>query len=198
MKNLKTALTVVAAVFVSSAVMATGNLKVNVVPGINNKAVVHIENATVSKYEVEIHSINGEIVYYNEIKVPSKAHSQAYDFSMIKDGEYILEIKDDNEKEVSTLNISNGKVKVLNQQKNVEPFFTMKGDQLHLSYLNFAMEDVKLMVYDNSTNDLIYSKKLGGNFAVNHGLDFSKANGGKYNTVLVSGNNSYEYEVAKK
>jgi len=74
MKNLKTVLTIFATVFVSGAVLATGNLKVNVVPGINNKAVVHIKNATDTKYEVEIQSTDGEIVYYNQTKAPSKVH----------------------------------------------------------------------------------------------------------------------------
>ncbi|HKL32876.1 MAG TPA: hypothetical protein VJ919_10090 [Tangfeifania sp.] len=198
MKNLRTVLTIAALVFVSGAVMATGNLKVNIVPGSGDKAVVHIENATDSKYEVELHSVNGEIVYYNETRTPSKTHSQAYDFSMIKDGEYVLEIKVDNEKELSTLSIKNGKVEVLNQQKEVEPFFTMKGDQLELSYLNFGSENVKLLVYDNNSRNVLYSKNLGDDFAINYGLDFSKLKNGKYDAVLLSANNSYEYEVAIK
>lgn len=198
MKNLKTVLAFVVAVFISGAAMATGNLKVNIIPGEKDEAVIRIENATNSKYEVELLSENGEIVYYNETKTPSKIHSQAYDFSMIEDGEYFLEIKVDNEKEVSILNIKNGKVEVLNQQKKVEPFFNMNGKQLELSYLNFANEDVRLLVYDRSTQDLLYSKTLGGEFAINYGLDFSKLKEGEYDAVLLSDNNFYDYTVAIK
>jgi len=117
---------------------------------------------------------------------------------MIRDGEYILEIKVDKEKEVSTLYIRNGKVKVLNQQKKVEPFFSMKGDKLELSYLNFAKEDLKFFVYDNNTRELLYEKNLDSGFAVHYALDFSMLESGKYNAVLAGENDFYEYEVAIK
>jgi hypothetical protein len=75
---------------------------------------------------------------------------------MLEDGKYNFTVKVENEKEVNRLKIKNGKVEVLNQWKEVEPFFTMKDNRLELSYLNFGQKNVKLMVYDSSTQELLY------------------------------------------
>lgn len=198
MKNLKTVLGIVALVFISGAVMATGNLKVNIIPGEDEEAVVHINNATHSIYEVELKNDEGNIVFYKETKTPSKMYSQAYDFSMIKEGEYILEVKVGDEKEVSILKLANGKVEVHKQWKEIEPFFTMKEDKLELSYLNYAQEDLKLLIYDNNTRELLFEKKFEPEFAVHYALDFSNLKSGKYDAVLASDNNFYEYKVAIK
>jgi hypothetical protein len=198
MKNLKTVLGIVALVFISGAVLATGNLKVNIIPGENEEAVVHIKNATHSMYEVELKNDEGNVVFYKETKTPSKLYSQAYNFSMVEDGEYFMQVKVGSEKEVFTLNISNGKVEVLDQRKVVEPFFTMQGKKLELSYLNFAQEDLRLLVYNNYTRELLYEKELEPGFAVHFALDFSKLRSGRYDAILAGENEFYEYEVAIK
>jgi hypothetical protein len=191
MKNLKAMFTVVALVFISGAVTATGNLKVNVIPGEKNETVVRISNVNQSHYEIELENENGDIVFYKETNSPSTTYSKLYDFSMLEDGKYNFTVKVENEKEVNRLKIKNGKVEVLNQWKEVEPFFTMKDNRLELSYLNFGQKNVKLMVYDGSTQELLYEKKLDSDFAINYGLDFSKLKSGKYDAVLASENNFY-------
>ena len=198
MKNLKTVLAVVLAVFISGAAMATGNLKVNIVSGENEEAVVHINNATHSIYEVELINDEGNIVFYKETKTPSKLYSQAYNFSMIEDGDYVLEVKVGSEKELSSLKLANGKVEVLKQWKEIEPFFTMKDNKLELSYLNHAQEKLAFLVYDNYTGELLYEKEVEPDFAVHFALDFSNLKNGKYDAVLLSNNNFYEYKVAIK
>lgn len=198
MKNLKTVLGIVALVFISGAVLATGNLKVNIISGENEEAIVHINNATHSIYEVELKNDEGNVVYYKETKTASKLYSQAYNFSMIEDGDYVLEVKVGSEKELSSLKLANGKVEVLEQWKEIEPFFTMKDDKLELSYLNHAQEKLELLVYDNYTGELLYEKEFEPDFTVHFALDFSNLRSGKYDAVLVGENNFYEYKVAIK
>lgn len=51
----------------------------------------------------------------------------------------------------NSLRVSNGKVEVIKQRKEIEPFFALKGDRLELSWLNFANEDAKLLIYSNNS-----------------------------------------------
>jgi hypothetical protein len=196
MKKVKSVLLGVVLVFVTGAVMATGNLKVDIRSGEKQRTVVDISNVEESIYEVELKNMNGDIVYYKKSEAPSVAYRKYFDFSKISEGEYNLTISIDNEKKVNTLKINKGQVELVNQRKELEPYFTLKGNRLELSYLNFAKEDMKLMVYSN--NVLLFEKKLNPDFSVNYALDFSNLTSGNYYAVLAGENNSYEYSVMVK
>jgi hypothetical protein len=196
MKKVNSILMGVVLVFVTGAVMATGNLKVDIRSVEKQRTMVDISNVVESIYEVELKNMNGDIVYYKKSDVPSAGYRKYFDFSKISEGEYNLTVSIANEKKVNTLKITKGQVELVNQRQEVEPFFTVKGNRLELSYLNFAQEDLKLMVYSN--NILLFEKNLNPDFSVNYALDFSKLISGKYNAVLAGENSFYEYNVIVK
>lgn len=195
MKNLKSILTGLALVLVTGAVWATGNMKVNIVPAENEKAVVQILNVAESNYEIELKNETGDLVFYKKTDAPSANYARHYDFSMLEDGNYSLTVKGDNEKMENYLKIEKGTVEVLNQRKEVAPFFTVRDNRLEVSYLNFELENLKVMVYDNNT--LLFEKNLEPEFAVNYGLDLSNLQSGTYDAVLVAENSSFEYQIIK-
>ena len=196
MKKFRTSLVFVALVFVSGAVLATGNLKVNIIPGESEKTVVNVTNAAQSYFEIELRNQNGELVFYKETQSPSTTYNKVYDFSMLDDGHYTFTVKLDKEMETNTLDITNGKVKVVNERKDVQPFFTFQNNEFRVSYLNFAEENVKFYLYDNTTNKLVLEKNLSSDFAIHYGLDFSKIKRGNYDAVLAGENKFYEYKIA--
>lgn len=196
MKNFKSILMGAALVFISGAVLAAGNLNVSIVPAGKNKTKVYATNVEKSKFEVEVKNDKGAIVYYKRTVTPETTYAKYYNFSMLGDGDYSITVKVNNEKMENSLRISNGQVEILKQRKEIEPFFALKGDRLEMSWLNFAQEDTKLLVYNN--NKLIFEKELDQQFAVNYAFDFSKLNTGEYSAVLVTDNNYFEYLVAKK
>ena len=185
-----------ALVVISGAVLASGNLQVNIVPVSKNKTMVHVTNVEKSKYEIEVKNEKGAVVYYKRTVTPQATYAKYYNFSMLNNGDYRLTVKVNNEKTENTLRIQNGQVELVDQRKEVEPFFTMKENRLELSWLNFAEEDSRLLVYDN--NELIFEKNLNPQFAVNYALDFSNLKSGNYNAVLATDNNSFGYMVTKK
>ncbi|HPJ21743.1 MAG TPA: carbohydrate ABC transporter permease, partial [Clostridia bacterium] len=73
---------------------------------------------------------------------------------------YTFPVKLDKEMETYTLDITNGKVKIVNERKDVQPFFTFQNNEFRVSYLNFAEENVKFYLYDNTTNKLVLEKNL--------------------------------------
>jgi hypothetical protein len=86
MKKFRTSLVLVTLVFVSGVVLATGNLKVNIIPGESEKTVVNVTNAAQSYFEIELRNQNGELVFYKETQSPSTTYNKVYDFSMLDDG----------------------------------------------------------------------------------------------------------------
>jgi hypothetical protein len=196
MKNLKTFILGGALVLISAAVMATGNLKVDIVSACSDHTMVKISNNSESRYEIELKNEKGDIVYYKMTSSPSATHAEQFDFSMMDNGIYSLTINVDNEKMENTLVINQGQAGVIGQRKEVHPFFTVRENRLELSWLNFELENPKVLLYDNNT--LLFEKELDPEFSVNYALDFSRLERGKYNAVLVSETSHFEFPVIKR
>lgn len=195
MKKLKTSLVLLSLVLVSGAVMATGNLKVNVTPVKSEKAVVNVSNTAQSHFEIEIRNDVGDLVFYKETNSPSKSYVKLYDFSNLEDGLYTFTVKLDKQVSTNNLDISNGNVTVESERKDAEPYFTLENNKLKMSFLNFEKEDVKLYLYDNSNNELVMEKDLESDFAITYGLDFTQVKNGNYDAVLTSENKYYTYNI---
>ncbi|WP_297097959.1 hypothetical protein [uncultured Draconibacterium sp.] len=195
MKRLNKILLTVALALSAGAVMATGNLSVNISEGEGAEAHVRVTNAVESQFEMEIRNSSNDLIYYKQIQQPLTLVLNTYDFSKLSNGEYTFSVKLDNEKNVTTLAVKNGDVKVIDQMKQVDPYFGMNNDQLNISYLNHGAGDVTLYVYDEKSNSLVHEDVLGSEFAVNHAIDLSKLDNGSYEAVLVSKHGVYEYEI---
>lgn len=196
MKSFKSILTGAALVFISGAVLAAGNLNVSIVPAGKNKTKVYATNVEKSKFEVEVKNDKGAIVYYKRTLTPETTYAKYYNFSMLGDGNYTLTVKVNDERMENSLRVSNGQVEVIKQRKEIEPFFALKGDRLEMSWLNFANEDAKLLIYSN--NSLVFEKELDAQFALNYAFNLSGLNNGEYTAVLVTENNYFNYPVARK
>lgn len=195
MKQLNKVLLTIALALSAGAVMATGNLSVNISEGEGAEAHVRVSNAVESQFEMEIRNENNDIIYYKQIQQPLKLVLNTFDFSKLSNGEYTFLVKLDNEQNVTTLAVKNGDVKVVDQVKQVDPYFGLFNDQLNISYLNHGAGDVKLYLYDEKTKNLVHEDILGSEFAVHHAVNLSKLNNGSYEAVLVSNNGIYEYEI---
>jgi len=182
-------------VLVSGSTMAMGVLNVNVIPGTNEKALVNITNAANNKYKIVLTDSNGEVVFVDRTKSPTENYSKMYDFSKLDDGRYTFSIKRGDETELNNIVVSNGKAQILGQEEQIAPYFKLDGKLLELSFLNFTQRGMKLLVYDDLSNDLIYKENLNPVFAFHHAIDLSKLDPGNYDAVLQSSNNSYTYTV---
>lgn len=191
---MKTIFAVVIAGLIGSSAMASGNLRVNIAEGSKNLAEVEIFNVKMSTFEIDVRDDKGEVIYYKETKTPETNYKRNYDFSRLEDGTYFFTVKIDNEVKETKFNIDRGQVKVVEAKKMVDPVFVMDNKQLKMSYLNFAQEDTRLIVYDRNRNSL-YEKDLNSNFVTQHGIDFSKVPKGDYEVVLSSGNEVHSYDV---
>ena len=185
----------IALAMISGATMAAGNLKLNIISTGNQKAVVTITNSALSVYEVEIKNEEGDVMFYKRTNSPGSFYKKTYDFSELNNGTYTLTASVENEKVVNLLNIDKGNVAVMDQEKIVDPIFTLENNTLKLSYLNFAQENLLIHVYESNTHRLLFEKELKPDFAVHYGLNLSNLKNGKYDVVLAVDNRFFKYKV---
>lgn len=177
----------------ANTLMASGNLKVNIVPLTSETAVVAISNTAASNFQISIENEKGEIIYYKETGADSKDYRKVFDFSKLEAGDYKLAASIDGSTTERSFKIGNKNIAVGKEKSIMEPYFAYKEGVLKLSYLNFSEENLSLNFYD--TNELVYSKKIGDKFNVNEGFDLSKLNKGNYSVVLSTDSKSYTYNV---
>ena len=177
----------------ANTLMASGNLKVNIVPLTSETAVVAISNTAASIFQISIENEKGEIIYYKETGADSKDYRKVFDFSKLEAGDYKLAASIDGSTTERSFKIGNKNIAVGKEKSIMEPYFAYKEGVLKLSYLNFSEENLSLNFYD--TNELVYSKKIGDKFNVNEGFDLSKLNKGNYSVVLSTDSKSYTYNV---
>ena len=178
----------------ANTLMASGNLKVNIVPLTSEKAVVAISNTIASNFQISIENENGETIYYKETGTDSKDYRKVFDFSNLEVGEYKLTASIDGETTERSFNIDKRKIAVGKEKSEIAPFFAYKEGILALSFLNFS-EDNLIVNFYNNNNELVYSKEMGDKFNVNKGFDLSKLANGAYTVVLSTDSKNYTYNV---
>jgi hypothetical protein len=180
----------------ANTLMASGNLKVNILPLTSETAVVAISNTAASNFQISIENEKGEIVYYKETGADSKDYRKVFDFSNLEEGDYKLSASIDGSTTERSFKIDRKNIAVGKEKSEMEPYFAYKEGVLLLSYLNFSEDKLSLNFYDK--NDLVYTKELGKKFNVNAGFDLSKLANGEYTVVLSTNDNSYTYKVDVK
>ena len=196
MKTIKTISKVtmlIAFVAFANTLMASGNLKVNILPLTSETAVVAISNTEAANFQISIENNLGEVVYYKETEANSKDFRKIFDFSKLEVGNYNLSVSIDGMSTERAFTIENKNISVGKEKSLMEPYFAYKNGVLKLSYLNFPEEKLSLNFYNNS--DLVYSKSIGNKFNVVEGFDLSKLEKGSYSVVLSGDSKNYTYNL---
>lgn len=188
--------TIVAFVAFANVVLATGNLKVSILPLTSEKAVVAISNNTGSTFQISIENEDGDILFYKETSDAASDYSKVYDFSRLDKGDYKLHVAIDGEKISRDFTIEKNNISVGKANPVIDPYFSFANNVLKVSYLNFSEKDVKINFYNNS--DLVYSKLAGRKFNLSEGFDCSKLAAGNYSVSLSTVNDEYTYNFTIK
>ncbi|MGD9932032.1 MAG: hypothetical protein AB7U05_18590 [Mangrovibacterium sp.] len=196
MKTIRTLTMMFALTVIANMAMATGNLRVDILPLTAERAVVAISNNAESKFEISIENANGEMIYYKETEGSLTDYRKVYDFSKMEAGDYKLVVSIDGAVSEREFSVGNKAINVGKLKSVVDPVFTYNEDVLRVAYLNYPGEKVNLMIYEGS--NLIYTKALENSFSVNEGLNLSKLKNGNYQVVLAAGNDVFDYTVEVK
>ncbi len=196
MKTFRTLAMMFALMVIANMAMATGNLRVDILPLTAERAVVAISNNAESKFEISIENAFGEMIYYKETEGSMADYRKVYDFSKLESGNYKLIVSIDGAASEREFSINSNEINVGKMKSVVDPVFTYNNDVLRVAYLNYPGEKMKLMLYDS--NDLIYNKALENSFSVNAGLNLSNLKSGNYQAVLTAGDETFNYTVEVK
>jgi hypothetical protein len=195
MKTIKTSLFTLAIVLIASATFAAGNLKVNMTKADANTAVVAATNLKAELFEIKLSDSFGDVIFSKETEATSD-YFKRYDFSLLDNGTYYLEVKHGEEKYQKQFVLENGEVEVTDIRKTLKPHFAFADNTFKMSFLNFNDDKMGLYVYDDNT--LLFEKKIASDFSVNEGLGLSSLEPGDYTIVFTAGIDIYEHEVTVK
>ncbi len=184
------------ALFVAATVSATKLPTLNVIPVENQKALVAFESPKPADVELAVKNRSGEILYYKKSKAPVDNLRMIFDFHDLKDGNYDVSLHFNNCEINREVTISDNQLKGVGEQKRAyDPYCTLEGNLLKVSYLNSDQENVLLNIYHNGQH--VAGKKLGKDMCIQKLLDFSKLESGQYEVVVSSNNEDYLFTVNK-
>jgi hypothetical protein len=192
---MKTIFAVLAFIFVSAGVSASGNLRVSLTGPTSESATVKISNTQLSTYDIKVTDENGRTIFTKQTESSSKDYIRQYDFSQLENGIYFLTVKAEKTTNETKFSVKNGAIELIGERKILEPYFNFEDDKLKMTFLNFSTEESTLIVYDDKRNEL-YSKKLSADFNIQHGLDMSNLPKGAYEIVLSTDSNLFDFNVS--
>lgn len=194
MKNLRISLMLFLGILASGSVMAKGVVKVDEVPGENDKAVVNVLNTPDHEVQVELTDKNGDVLYIDNDEVPTYDFREVYDLSGLKNGNYTLEATLGNQAEKENVLVKNGDVQIVNQKEEIAPSFSLDGKYLDLSFANSELKNAQLSIYNKNNDDWIFQESLNPEFDIQQSLILAKLKSGDNKTVLISGNDAYDFD----
>ena len=193
MKTIKNYTMLFALTVIANIVMATGtgNLRVDIRPLEEERAVVAISNSTESAYEISIRNKFGEEVFYNETESTVNDYRKVYDFSKLVSGDYIMTVTMDGAFSEREFSIKNKSIDVGKMTTNIDPYFSSDENTLRIAYLNHADQTMDISVYNDG--EVVYKKALENTFGVNEALSLSKLEAGNYRVVMAIGKKTFGY-----
>ncbi len=172
---------------------ATNIPQLNLVVLDDSKAVLSAITDPSVNSEISVTDENGSLVYYKE-STSATGISSVFNFKGLKNGNYTFSVKSGTASASQEVAIHNGKLEVKEAKTELEPYFTVEGDVLKISFLNFNKEDVSLYIYNDSKE--VYSLAMGNAFVVQDGFNLADLESGVYDVVLAEGESVYSYRIS--
>lgn len=192
MKKGKVFLTI-SMVFITTTVLAIGNLQLKILPIDAEKAMVNISVMSGNDFQVSITNEIGQMIYYQEINGLLGGCRKIYNFSELEDGLYQMKVVCDAISTERTFEKKRNQILIGAEKTVQKPFFRVDRHILWCTYLNFNQNNVFLHIYGKEVE--LFSKELGSNFSIQHALDISKLKKGAYEAVLTAGDQQFACDI---
>lgn len=139
-----------------------------------------IKNTDSSQVNVVLKDINS-LRLYNESYIGNDRYLKGFDMRSLPDGEYTLEIENNDRIELFSLFIVNDKLSINRDSRLVihKPSFNQTGNTVDIALQKEHEAPLKLSILDE-TNDIIFEETLADNGNLTKRYDMSKLNPGSY------------------
>ena len=180
-------------ILASGSTMAMGALKVEMVPGSDEKAMVNVLLAPDQQFEVTLADSNGKTVFKTNDETQSFDCRRIYDFSSLENGKYTFEVKMGDETAINKLVVKDGEVQISEQEEEVSPYFKLNGKFLHFTFPNTTESEARLLLYNKNSDSWSFQERLRPEYDISQELNLAALKSGSYKAVLISGKDSYDY-----
>ena len=195
MKTIITIGVLITASLFSELSFAGGNFKVNVALKSESKNLTEISNNTEQKYDITISDLTGEVLYHRQAQGEQLESSKIFDFAKSEPGVYNMKVEFNGGSSEQLVTVTKNGIEVGEIVSKAEPIFSFKDNLLLVSFLNQNNEAMKLDVYSNE--NLVYEKKFDQSKSLVKKFDLSKLDTGDYQVVFTTGEDQYEYYLAR-
>ncbi|WP_343855481.1 hypothetical protein [Fulvivirga kasyanovii] len=139
-----------------------------------------IKNTDSSKVNVELKDVDN-FRLYKETNIQNGEYLKGFDMQSLPDGEYTLEIENNQRIEMFALSIINGKLSINRDNRLVihKPSINQSGNKVDIALQKTHEEPLKLAILDN-TNDIIFEDTLADNGNLTKRYDMSRLGPGSY------------------
>lgn len=145
--------------------------------------------------KVTIKDENSNILYEQNIE-DSEKFAKSFNFELLADGNYTIEIDDDSRTKIFPFNISNDQVSLNNSSAHefFKPVVSQKGSMVYVNQFSPDCKPLYIAIY-NKSNEIVHEELLEGGMDLGKIFDFSNSFGGQYRIYMKSGDVNYDHLV---
>lgn len=181
--------------FIVSVSYATDTPKMNIVANDNDNILVSFQSETACPVELTITNEDGEIMHYWKSDSHEYLVNQNLNLAQLGHGTFNVAMNYGGNSINREIIITRKEIKVGEQVKLHEPFFSFKNNKLNVSFLNIANKNVYLNVFKDG--QYYEGITLGKDIDIQKSFDFSMAEKGNYEVVLRDYFKEHHYNIKK-
>jgi len=198
-------LTVVFAIFLAS----TNGFSTDPSPAVRIKSlgirnfVIYIDNLNSKRIKISLRDTTGFVLYNKNIKGEG-TYAKKYNVNNLPKGRYVLDFKNEMGSRSYTIVLSDNGLTVLDNYELIvssledtvafKPFIRHRGDILDLMVFSPELAKHEIRIYDQQ-NEIIFSEVEDKKMNIEKKYDLSLLESGKYNFVVLSQGQRYNYRM---
>ncbi len=164
------------------------NSESEILANANNVKVIF--NEVKKGQKLTIKDINGVVLYAEDVTKNGKL-IKTFDFSLLNNGDYSLELEKDFQIEVKSIKIENHKVIISDDNKQVilKPVIRTENNLLMVTKVAFDKKPIQVELYYN--NEIILSETIEGDSILNRVYKLDQKEKGDYKVIVKNNGRSY-------
>lgn len=194
MKNIVKVTTVLALMFITLNGVAR-EPKLNLLSIGKSKSVVLTMEASSQGVQIKLMDADLNIIYTENMS--EGLFSKKLNLKELEDGKYYLSADDNLKKYSYTILLENNKVKIVEAEEDIKPFFRNTENMIFMNYLNLDKSNLSIKVYD-AENRTVFSQEVSEELIVEKAFNFTDAFPGTYIVTVNCVGKTYSEEIVVK
>ncbi len=157
-----------------------------------NVAIISLAKLEAKQVRLSVEDATENITYFSAFVENASDYKKAFDFSLLKDGDYVVVVNNNGELIKQPIQIVDSKILVTEESVTVKPVFKRVNDNL-LVYFNNEDES-NLLVSIVGKDGVVYTEECKDKF-FKRKYNLSNLPNGKYNVTVFNNNQEFNYSL---